>query len=100
MIWRSGLRVLKAVLGLLVVVCMVPQIAIGWYVENQILARQDHQPHPEQHATVPCEYKGGDFYCTPFEAGYLKLSDYGMIAGVGGIFILAALDSLRRKDEI
>ncbi len=50
-------------------------------VEDRILHRQDHAPHPEEGATVPCELKGGDFYCTPFEAQFEQAEPWVLIGG-------------------
>ncbi len=97
MVLRSVLRALQVTFSLVVALCVISLIAIGGYVEPHILARQDHQPHPDEQASVPCEYKGGDFYCTAFEARFLSLSGYEMGAIGVSVIALAALEPLLRK---
>lgn len=97
MVWRFGLRVLEVALGLVAVTCLLILLLVSRYVEPHILARQDHAPHPEEHANTSCKYKGGDFYCTPFEARFLAFSGYGMGALVVSGIASAGLGTLRSK---
>jgi hypothetical protein len=91
--WQPLLTLLSGLALVMIFTCILG----GIWLEERILPRQDHTPHPELNITVPCEYKGKTFYCTPNEALFLKTINMTIVLAVVGGISAAVISRIQKK---